>query len=107
QRRQSPVEMVEGADQRLNACMPWPLGEMPIERVVVPPFVFLAKLSAHEQKLLAGMAEHETVIGAQICKALPLVPRHAAEDRAFAVHDFVMRQRQNEILRKRVMQTEQ
>ena len=53
------------------------------------------------------MAEHETVIGAQVCKPLPFVARHAAEDRAFAVHDFVMRQRQNEILRKRVMQAEQ
>ena len=88
--RQSPVEMVEVADQSLNACMPWPLSEMPIERVVVPPFVFLAELSAHEQKLLAGMAEHETVIGAQICKALPFVARHAAEDGALAVHDLVM-----------------
>src|SRR2546429_2308822 len=80
---------------------------MPIERVVVPPFVFLAELSAHEQKLLAGMAEHETVIGAQICKALPFVARHAAEDGALAVHDLVMGERQDEIFGERVVQAEQ
>ena len=53
------------------------------------------------------MAEHEAVIGAQIGKALPVVARHAAEDRALAVHDFVVRQRQDEIFRKRVVQAEQ
>src|SRR6266508_4364554 len=80
---------------------------MPIERVVVPPFVFLAELSAHEQKLLAGMAEHETVIGAQICKALPFVARQAAEDGALAVHDLVMGERQDKIFGERVVQAEQ
>src|SRR6266705_1426742 len=74
---------------------------------LVPPFVFLAKLSAHEQKLLAGMAEHETVIGAQICKALPFVARHAAEDGALAVHDLVMGERQDKIFGERVVQAEQ
>ncbi len=53
------------------------------------------------------MAEHEGVVGAQIGESLPLVARHAAEDRALAVHDLVMRQRQNEILGESVMQAEQ
>ena len=83
------------------------LGEVPIERVVVPPFVFLAELAAHEQQLLAGVAEHEAVIGAQIGEALPFVAGHAAKDRALAVHDLVMGERQNEILGKSVMQAEQ
>ena len=52
------------------------------------------------------MAEHEGVVGAQIGEALPAVARHAAEDRAFAVHDFVVRQRQDEVLEEGVEQAE-
>ena len=83
------------------------LEQMPVERTVVIPFALLAELAAHEHQLLAGMAEHEAVIGAQIGKALPVVAGHPAEDRALAVHDLVMRQRQDEIFRKRVVQAEQ
>ena len=75
--------------------------------MIVIPLALLAELAAHEHQLLAGMAEHEAVIGAQIGKALPVVAGHAAEDRAFAVHDLVMRQRQDEVFRKRVVQAEQ
>ena len=107
QRRYAAIEPVEVADQVLDAGVPLLPQQVPVERLIVIPFALLAEFAAHEQELLAGMAEHETVIGAQVCKPLPLVARHAAEDRAFAVHDFVMRQRQNEILRKRVMQAEQ
>ena len=52
------------------------------------------------------MTEHESVIGAQIREPLPVVARHAAEDRALAVHDFVVRQRQDEILGECVVQAE-
>src|SRR6266545_3521384 len=86
--------------------MPRLLEKMPVERMIMAPFVFLAELAAHEQELLAGMAEHEAVISAQIGKALPLIARHAAENRTLAVHDFVMRERQDEVLEERVMQTE-
>src|SRR5215475_9082169 len=86
--------------------MPWLPEKMPVERMVMAPFIFLAELAAHEQKLLAGMAKHEAVISAQIGKTLPLVARHAAENRTLAVHDFVMGERQDEILEERVMQTE-
>ena len=101
------VEPVEIAHQRLNAGMPRAVEQVPVERMVMPPFVFLAELVAHEQQLLAGMTEHEAVIGAQIGEALPFVAGHAAEDRALAVHDLVMRERQDEVLGERVVQTEQ
>src|SRR5260370_333600 len=80
---------------------------MPIERMVMAPFAFLTELAAHEQELLAGVTEHEPVIGAQIGKALPLVARHAAENGALAVHDLVMGERQDEVLEERVMQAKQ
>src|SRR5438067_4274501 len=71
------------------------------------PFAFLGEFTAHEHQLFAGMAEHETVIGAHVGKTLPVVAGHPPEYRTFAVHDFVMRQRQDEIFRKRVVQAEQ
>ena len=98
QRRHGAIEVVEIADQVLDAGVPLLPQQVPIERMIVIPFALLAEFAAHEQELLARMAEHEAVIGAQVCKTLPFIARHAAED---ARHDFVMRQRQNEILRKR------
>ena len=71
------------------------------------PLALLAEFAAHEHQLLAGMGEHEAVIGAQIGEALPVVAGHPAQDRALAVDDFVVRQRQDEIFRKRIMQAEQ
>src|SRR3984893_8398933 len=80
---------------------------MPVERKIVIPFALLAELATHEHQLLAGMSEHEAVIGAQVREALPVVARHPPQDRALAVDDFVVRQRQDEIFRKCVMQAEQ
>ena len=70
------------------------------------PFAFLGELVSHEQKLLAGMTKHEAVVGAQIGEALPIVARHAAEERALAVHNLVMGERQDEVFEKGVMQAE-
>ena len=83
--------MIEIAHQRLNAAMTLLLEQMPIQRAVVIPLMLLAEFAAHEHQLLAGMGKHEGVIGAQIGEALPVVAGHAAQNRAFAVHDLVMR----------------
>ena len=107
QRRQGAIQPVQVADQRLDAGIFALLEQMPVERAIVVPFAFLAELAAHEHQFLAGMAEHEAVIGAQIGKALPFVAGHPAQQRAFAMHHFVMRQRQDEVFRKGVMQAEQ
>jgi hypothetical protein len=53
------------------------------------------------------MPEHEPVIGAHVGKALPLVARHATQNRPLAVHDLIMRERQDEVFEKRVVQAEQ
>ena len=101
------VEVVEVADQRLHAGMPWLPEQVPVQGAVVIPFAFLAELAAHEQQLLAGMCEHEAVIGAQVGEALPVVAGHPAQDRTFAVDDLVMRQRQDEIFGEGVVEAEQ
>src|ERR1700733_14955664 len=107
ERQRFAVEPVQIANQRLDARVTVLLKQMPIERMVVIPFPRLREFAAHEQKLLARMAEHEAVIGAQVCKTLPVVAGHAPEDRTLAVNDFVMRQRQDEVFRKRIMQAKQ
>src|SRR5207245_11575606 len=92
--------------QSLNAGLPWIFDNMPVERMVMAPFAFLGELVSHEQKLLAGMTKHEAVVGAQIGEALPIVARHAADERALAVHNLVMGERQDEVFEKGVMQAE-
>src|SRR5262249_40621994 len=98
--RQLSIKAVEIANQARNSRMPWPFKQMPVERVVVAPFLLLRQLASHEEELLTGMSEHEAIVDAQIGKSLPLVARHASENRALAVHDLVMGQRQDEIFRE-------
>ena len=58
----------------------------------------LAEVAAHEQQLLAGMRPHVAVEQPQVGELLPQVAGHLVEQRALAVHDFVVRQRQDEVL---------
>src|SRR6202049_3130948 len=91
----------------MDAGMVLLLEQMPVERTIVAPLALLAEFAAHEHQLLAGMSEHEGVIGAQIGKALPAVTGHPAEQRTFAMDDFIVRQRQDKIFREGVVQAEQ
>ena len=74
----------------LNALVIPVLKKMPVEAFVVAPFAPLRNLTAHEHELLARMAEHVAIEGAQSRALLPDVARHLVEHRALAVHDFVM-----------------
>jgi hypothetical protein len=66
----------------------------------------LAELAAHEQQLLAGVRPHVAVERAQVGELLPAVARHLVEQRALAVHDLVVRERQHEVLGERVDERE-
>src|SRR5436309_135217 len=81
-------------EQRRHSGMQRLIQQMPVERMIVLPLAFLGEFVAHEEELLAGMAVHESVIGAQVGEPLPVVARHATEERALAMHDFVVRERQ-------------
>ena len=83
-----------------------PRGRGPIELALVRPLGALAELAAHEQQLLAGVRPHEAVQRAQVGELLPLVARHLADQRALAVDDLVVRQRQHEVLAEGVDQRE-
>ena len=66
----------------------------------------LAQLRAHEGELLARVREHIDHEAAHARELPPLVARHLAAKRALHVHDLVVRDRQDEILRKGVHQRE-
>jgi hypothetical protein len=52
------------------------------------------------------MRPHEAVQRAQVGEFLPVVAGHLADQRALAVHHFVVRERQHEVLGEGVEQAE-
>ena len=100
QGRMGAVGVVQVAYPALHAFVPAAVfgGEqVPVEAFLVVPFAALGEFAAHEQQFFAGVAPHVAVVGAQVGELLPAVAGHFREQRAFAVHDFVMRQRQHEV----------
>ena len=93
---------IQIADQPLHARVRVIAEQAPVEFALIIPFADFRDLAAHEQQFLAGMAPHQRIARAQIGEALPAVARHLAEHRTFAVHDFVVRERQHEVFRKGV-----
>jgi hypothetical protein len=106
QRRRGAIEPVEVLDQELDALVRGILEQVPVEAAVMVPFARLRDLVAHEQQLLAGVAEHEGVVSTQVGALLPRVARHLVDHGALAVHDLVVRQRQHEVLAEGVDQAE-
>src|ERR1700733_10999474 len=80
--------------------------EMPVQRSIVIPLALLSELASHEQQLLSGVGVHEGIEQAEIRNALPAVAGHLREHRTLAVHDFVMRERQDVVFAEGVDQTE-
>jgi hypothetical protein len=68
----------------------------------VAPLLPLGELAAHEEELLARVRPHEAVERAQVGELLPVVAGHLREQRPLAVHDFVVREREDEVLRERI-----
>src|SRR6476620_315863 len=102
ERRLGPIDAVYISDPALDTAVLRIPAEIPVEGSVVVPFPPLPELTAHEQQLFARVRPHVTEQQAQIRKLLPPVTGHFFAQGVLAVHDFVMRQRQDEILSKRV-----
>src|SRR5437868_12990815 len=75
---------------------------MPIKAARFGPFVALAEFLAHEEEFFAWMGVLISVQEAEIGKLLPRIAGHFVEQGIFAVHDFVVREGQNEIFAERV-----
>ena len=108
QRFMVTIGMVEVAHQPLDAVVPViaTFQQMPVEACVVVPFAPLSKLIAHEQQLFTREGKQPAVVGAQVGELLPCVARHAVENRFFAVHHFIMRERQDKVFGVVVEHTE-
>ena len=90
QRRAIAIQPVEVTHQRAHAFVQRRTTQVPIERAVFAPFARLGKLLPHEQQLLARIAPHHRIIGAQIGELLPRVAGHLGKQAAFAMHHLVM-----------------
>jgi hypothetical protein len=106
QRRLGAIKPIEVAYQPLDAGVVGIVEQEPVDLAVMVPLALLGDLAAHEQQLLARMRPHEAQIGAQVGEFLPAIARHAAEQRAFAMHYLVMRDRQDEAFGKGIDQPE-
>src|SRR5258708_217491 len=73
------------------------LKQVPLETVGFSEFAALAELLAHEEKVLGGMYVLIRVQETQVSELVPHIARHLVEKRIFAVDDFVVGERQNEI----------
>src|SRR5204863_6092915 len=93
-------------DQPAKTVVPRKTNEFPVQARVMVPFVPLTEFAAHEEQLLAGMSVHPRQKHTEIGELLPLVPRHLGQQRALAVHHFIVAEHQNEILLKRVEKRE-
>ena len=72
--------------------------QRPVELLVFAPLVPLAELRAHEHELLARVRRHVAHEQAIVGALLPFVARHLVEQRTLAVHHFIVRDRQDEVL---------
>src|SRR6266536_106668 len=79
---------------------------MPVQALIVVPFVPLAKLAAHEEQFFARLSVHPCVKHSEVGKLLPFITRHFCNERAFAMHYLIVTQHQNEVLLKCVEQRE-
>src|ERR1039458_7797108 len=64
----------------------------------VRPLTHLSKFTTHEKEFLAGLRVHVGEQQSQVGEFLPLVAGHLADQRSLAVNDFIVRERQYEIL---------
>ena len=95
--------MVERLDKRLMMTVGLVLlGQEPLNGLVIAPLNKLADLVAHKVELGAGVRHLVEGQRAQTGKLAPPVARHAADQRALAVHDLVVAQRADEVLGKGV-----
>ena len=86
--------------------MVWVFEQVPIDARVVVPLAPLADFLAHENQLFTGARPHVRKQRALIRELAQAIAGHLREHRAFAVHDFVMRERQHKIFAPRVEQAE-
>ena len=73
--------------------------KFPFKAPVFIPFVHLAEILSHKQKLLSRVSHHKSVSRSQICKFLFLrISRHFSGHGAFSMHHLIVRKYQHKFL---------
>ena len=104
--RRLEIEMVERLDIGLHLFVRRVIEQHPVQPALVGPFGELGELAAHEQHLLARVRGHVAVQRAQAAELVLIRGRHLADQRALAVHDLVVRKRQDVVFRERIHERE-
>ncbi len=98
QRAVAAVDPVEVLDEVVDAVVQRLLEQPPVEAAALGPLGLLAELAAHEEQLLAGVAPEVGEEGAQRRHLLLARAARLAQQRALAVDDLVVADRQHEVL---------
>ena len=96
--RLAAVDAVEVLDEVVHPVVQRLVEQPPVEAAALRPLRLLAELAAHEDQLLAGVAPHVGEEGAQRRDLLLARAPRLAQQRALAVHDLVVADRQDEVL---------
>ena len=96
--RFTSVEVVQVPHPGLHSGVQRELKDPPLQAFLVGPLAFLPELVAHEEQLLARLRPLISEEQAQGGELLPLVARHVTDERAFAVHHLIVRERQHVVL---------
>src|SRR5256886_14732415 len=100
------IEMIEIADEALDAAMGIVLKEMPVKTAGFAPFATLGEFLAHKEKFLARVGALIGVEQSEIGELLPHVAGHFVKKRIFAVDDFVVGEGKQEIFRESIKERE-
>ena len=106
QRWRVAIRAIQILDPALQRRMRGEVEQVPVQTGLVAPLTVLPELAAHEQQFLARLRVHVREQQPQVRELLPFVARHLADERALAVHDFIVRQRKHEVLGERVHHAE-
>src|SRR6185369_5808979 len=90
QRGLLPINLVQLRHPVLHPLVHRILQHVPFQAHIVRPLPHLTEFAAHEQHLLARLGVHVTEQQAQIRELLPLVSRHFADERSFAVDYLIV-----------------
>ena len=98
ERRFCAVNVIQFTDERLHARVRRVLQKEPLKLLIVAPFDELRKLVAHEAEHPAGVARRIQRQQPRARKLPPPVARHPPDERALAVYDLVVAERENVVL---------
>ncbi len=94
----SSIKTIQIPDPSPNALMWLILEKMPVQTRIMTPLPPLSELTPHKEVLLARMGVHITDEKAEICKPLPVIPWHPADQGSFSMDDLVVREWEQEVL---------